>query len=333
MPTPSASVTIQGLGVYLPEKSVSNDELALSVDTSDEWIRTRTGIRERRVAAESEASSDLGLKACQSALADAGISAEEVALLIVATMSPDMSFPSTACILQGKMGLSHIVAFDITAACSGFLYAIETATRMMQSGQYRHALVVGAEKMTSLMDWDDRTTCVLFGDGAGACVLGLSDEPGGGVIDSLLRANGERADLLHMPGGGSARPATVATVQAHEHFLKMNGKEIFKVAVRDMGKVALDLLERCNVSPDEIACFIPHQANIRIIDAMAQRMGVPMDRFLINIDRYGNTSAASVPIALKEAVDNGRVKKGDYVLLAAFGAGLTWGATLIKWTS
>ncbi|MEM9226916.1 MAG: beta-ketoacyl-ACP synthase III [Verrucomicrobiota bacterium] len=332
MPTKSASVIIQGLGVHLPEKSVSNDELALTVDTSDEWIRTRTGIRERRVAPENEASSDLGLKASESALTEAGISAQEIDLLIVATMSPDMAFPSTACILQGKLGLNHITAFDITAACSGFLYALETATRMMQSGQYRHALVVGTEKMTSLMDWDDRTTCVLFGDGAGACVLGLSDEPGVGVIDSLLRANGEKADLLHMPGGGSVRPATVETVQAHEHFLKMNGKEIFKVAVRDMGKVALDLLERCEVSPDEVACFIPHQANIRIIDAMAQRMGVPMDRFLINIDRYGNTSAASVPIALKEAVDSGRVKKGDYVLLAAFGAGLTWGATLIKWT-
>lgn len=330
MPDSSTSVLLQGIGSYLPERILTNDELAKTVDTSDEWIRTRTGIGERRVAANGQASSDLAVEAAKAAMADAGITAQDLDLIIVATMSPDMAFPSTACLVQHKLGARQVTAFDVTAACSGFLYALETATSLLKAGAYRHALVIGAEKMTSLMDWDDRTTCVLFGDGAGAAVLSKSDTPGEGVIQTILRADGERPSMLWMPGGGSANPATVETVENHQHFLKMNGKEIFKVAVRDMGQVALDVLETAGVSPEEVACFIPHQANIRIIDSMAKRMGVSMDRFLINIDRYGNTSAASIPIALVEARETGRIKSGDYVLMAAFGAGLTWGASLVK---
>ncbi len=332
MPADTLSVTIQGIGAYVPAQVVTNAELSKTVDTSDEWIRTRSGIRERHIAPPEQATSDLAVEAANAAMEDAGIGPQDVDLIIVATMSPDMAFPSTACLVQNKIGAGHVAAFDITAACSGFLYALETGTRMMQSGNYRHALIIGAEKMSSLMDWEDRGTCVLFGDGAGAVVLGTSDQPGVGVIDSILRADGERPTLLYMPAGGSARPASAETVANREHFLKMNGKEIFKVAVRDMGKVALDLLEKVGLSPDEVACFIPHQANIRIIESMVARMGVPMDKFLVNIDQFGNTSAASIPLALEQARRTGKVKAGDYVLMAAFGAGLTWGASLVKLT-
>ena len=330
MPADTPSVIIKGIGAYVPAHVVTNDELSKTIETSDEWIRTRSGIGERRFAAPDEATSDLAVKAARAALEDAGVCAAEIDLIIVATMSPDMPFPSTACIVQGKLGAGCLAAFDITAACSGFLYALDAGSRMMQSGHYRNALIIGAEKMTSILDWDDRATCVLFGDGAGAVVLSAGSEPGTGVIDSLLRADGGRHELLQMPAGGSALPASAATVANHDHFLKMNGKEIFKVAVRDMGKVAMDLLEKCGVNPEEVACFIPHQANIRIIEAMVARMGVPMDKFLINIERYGNTSAASIPIALEEARRTGKVKSGDYVLMAAFGAGLTWAASLVR---
>ncbi|MBC2593102.1 ketoacyl-ACP synthase III [Ruficoccus amylovorans] len=332
MPADTPSVIFQGIGAYVPARIVTNEELSQTVDTSDEWIRTRSGIRERRIAGPGQATSDLAVEAARAALDDAGLTAQDIDLIIVATMSPDMSFPSTACLVQSKLGANCVAAFDISAACSGFLYALETGTRMMQAGSYRHALVIGAEKMSSLMDWDDRATCVLFGDAAGAVVLGKSDQPGVGVIDSILRANGERPSLLYMPSGGSLSPASAETVANHEHFLKMNGKEIFKVAVRDMGKVALDLLEKTGVSPSEVACFIPHQANIRIIEAMVARMGVPMDKFLVNIDQFGNTSAASIPLALEQARRTGKVKPGDYVLMAAFGAGLTWAASLVKLT-
>ncbi len=332
MPADNPSVIIQGLGIYAPERNVTNDDLSQVMDTTDEWIRTRTGIGARRLAAENEHTSDLGTKAAQAALADAGASIDEIDLIIVATMSQDMLFPSTACVIQGKLGARQVTAFDITAACSGFLYALETATRLLQSGSYGKALVIGAEKMSNILDWEDRATCVLFGDGAGACVLSKSDTPDTGILECILRADGSRPELLHMPAGGTAKPASKDTIDAREHFLRMNGKEIFKVAVRDMGKVALDVLEKAGVSPEEVACFIPHQANVRIIESMAQRMQVPMDKFLINIDRYGNTSAASIPIALYEARQSGRIKPGDHVLLAAFGAGLTWGASLIKWT-
>ncbi|MGE9296833.1 MAG: beta-ketoacyl-ACP synthase III [Puniceicoccales bacterium] len=325
------SVVISGLGARIPDRVVTNDDLAKFVDTSDEWIRTRSGISERRVAADDETSSILGAAAAEMAIADAGIDRDEIDLVICGTMSPDMLFPSTACLIQARLGLRPVAAFDVVAACSGFLYVLEVGTQLMRSGKYRRALVIGAEKMSSIMDWEDRTTCVLFGDGAGAAVLSLSDQPNIGVGEIALRAEGSKPELLWMPSGGSRQPASHNTIDEHGHFLKMNGKEIFKSAVREMGEITLETIERNGLTPDDIKCFIPHQANIRIIESLAKRLGVPMDRFYVNIDRFGNTSAASVPIALWEARQKGRFGPGDTVLLAAFGAGLTWGGAIIRW--
>ncbi len=331
MAATKTSVLIKGIGVYAPENIITNNDLAQRVETSDEWIRTRSGISERRLATEGVLTSDLAVEAGRAAIQDAGITPEEVDLLIVATMSPDMPFPSTACIVQHKLGLRHIPAFDIVAACSGFLYMLEVGTQMMRSGLYRNALIIGAEKMSSILDWQDRSTCVLFGDGAGACVLQAGGEPGYGVLDAVLGADGAVPSLLHMPSGGVASPASHATVDARGHCLKMNGKEVFKLAVREMGEAVLNSLEKNGLSPDQVACFIPHQANIRIIDSLAKRLQVSMDRFLINIDRFGNTSAASIPLALEEARRLQRFGSGDYLMLVAFGAGLTWAATPIRW--
>jgi 3-oxoacyl-[acyl-carrier-protein] synthase-3 len=329
----SDSIILRGLGSYAPAKRLSNDDLTHLVDTSDEWIRSRTGIRERRIAAHEESSSDMGVAAARLALADAKLKAEDVDLIIVGTMTPDLPFPATACILQHKLGLRTVPAFDVGAACSGFLYILEVGAAMLRAGPYKTVLVVGAEKMSSVLDWQDRSTCVLFGDGAGAAVLTRSEQPGVGVLGSLLRADGSDVALIHMPGGGSASPTTHASVEERKHFLKMNGKEVFKVAVREMEKVILDLLGQHQLTPAQIGCVVPHQANIRILEALSGRMGVPLERFIINIDRYGNTSAASIPLALDEARATGRIKPGDYVVLVAFGAGLTWGATLLKWHS
>lgn len=325
------SVLIKGIGVYAPDNIVTNDDLAQKVETSDEWIRTRSGIRERRIAPDGLLTSDLAVEAGKAAIRDAGIKPEDVDLLIVATMSPDMPVPSTACIVQHKLGLRHIPAFDIVAACSGFLYMLEVGTQMMRSGLYRNALIIGAEKMSAILDWQDRSTCVLFGDGAGACVLQAGDDPAYGVLDAVLGADGTTPSLLHIPAGGSASPTSHATVDARSHYLKMNGKEVFKLAVREMGDAIVTCLEKNGLRPDQITCFIPHQANIRIIDSLAKRLDVSMDRFLINIDRFGNTSAASIPLALEEARRLGRFNRGDYLMLVAFGAGLTWAATPIRW--
>jgi len=331
MTHPAPSVLISGLGARIPERIVSNDELAKSVDTSDEWIRSRSGIAERRVAADHETSSSLGAAAAEMAIADAGIDRSEIDLVICGTMTPDMLFPSTACLIQARLGLGPVAAFDVVAACSGFLYILEVGTQLMRSGKYRRALIIGAEKMSSIMDWEDRTTCVLFGDGAGAAVLSLGDQPGLGVGEIVLRAEGSRPELLWMPAGGSFRPASLETIAEHGHFLKMNGREVFKTAVREMGEITLETIEKNNLKPEDITCFVPHQANIRIIESLAKRLHVPMERFYINIDRYGNTSAASVPIALWEARQQRRFGSGDRILLAAFGAGLTWGSAVVHW--
>lgn len=325
------SVIISGIGFYTPSKVLTNDELSTFVDTSDEWIRTRSGIRERRIAAPDEGTSDMGVAAAKAALADAGLKAEDVDLLIVGTMTPDLTFPSTACLIQHKLGLRTVPALDVAAACSGFLYTLDVAASMLRGGNYRTALVIGAEKMSSMLNWNDRTTCVLFGDGAGACVLRTTDRPGVGLLDSNLGADGSNPSLLYMPAGGSSCPASVESVKAGLHYLKMNGREVFKLAVKGMETASLQVLRRQGLSADDITCVIPHQANIRIIEALADRLGIGMDRFVINIDRYGNTSAASIPIALAEARAEGRIHSGDSILLAAFGAGLTWGASLIKW--
>jgi len=310
---------------------LTNEELSKRVDTSDEWIRTRTGIRERRIAGPDEQVSTMGTRAAQEALKAAGLSPADIDLLIVATITPDLTMPATACLIHNQLGLEAGVAcFDLNAACSGFLYALDTACAMIVSGRYRHALVVGAEKLSGAVDWTDRSTCVLFGDGAGAAVVGMPAEPGRGLIGTCLGTL-DGTDLLWIPAGGSQLPATAETLAAGRHCIQMKGREIFKLAVRVMDDAARDILEQHQVKPDQISCVIPHQANLRIIEAIAQYLELPLERFFINLDRYGNTSAASIPIALDEASRAGRIKKGDLLLLVAFGAGLTYGSALIRW--
>jgi 3-oxoacyl-[acyl-carrier-protein] synthase-3 len=325
------SVIISGTGIYLPKRVVTNDDMARIVDTSDEWIRTRTGIAERRYADDAETTSRMATEAARQALQAAGARAEEVDLLIVSTMTPDMPFPSTACLVQSQLGLGHITAFDIQAACSGYIYALNTATNLLRSGAYKKALIIGAEKMSSILDFEDRTTCVLFGDGASAALLECSEVEDHGILSSITGSDGSNPELLYQPAGGSTRPACAESVSARQHFIKMNGREIFKQAVRVMGQVSSDVLERHGYTCDQVNLLIPHQANMRIIDSLAKRMDLPMERLHNNLERYGNTSAASIGIALHEAHREGRIHSGDLVLLVAFGAGLTWGSTLIKW--
>lgn len=325
------SVIFRGTGAYTPENVVTNDDLTKIVDTNDEWIRTRTGIRERRFAAAGEHTSDLACAAATRALEASGVKRSEIDLIIVATMTPDMPFPSTACLVQSKLGLPNVTAFDVQAACSGFVYATSIASSMLLSGNFKNALVIGAEKTSGILDFEDRTTCVLFGDGAGAAVLSCVDQPGVGILGSVNGADGANPSLLQQPAGGSAIPSSPESLNARQHFLKMNGKEIFKLAVRVMGQASTDVLDRFGYSPEDVSLVIPHQANIRIIDSLAKRLNLPMEKFHNNLDRFGNTSAASVPIALDEALRLGRIRSGDLVLLVAFGAGLTWASTLIKW--
>jgi 3-oxoacyl-[acyl-carrier-protein] synthase-3 len=326
------SVIIAGVGSYAPPRVLTNDDLAKIVDTSDEWIRTRSGIRERHIAADDQATSDLAIHAAQAALFDAKITAAEIDLLIVATCTPDYPVPATACVVQHKLGvLPHATCFDISAACTGFLYAMEIAYGQLLTGRYKCALIIGAEKLSSIVDWKDRTTCVLFGDGAGAAVLKKVNETGVGIIGSDLGADGELLELLYTPAGGSRCPASPLTVEAGSHFLHMKGKEVFKNAIKVMETVAREMVEQHHLTFDQISLVIPHQANFRIIEALAGNLGVPLDRFYVNLDRYGNTSAASIPLALDEARRAGRIKPGDYTLLVAFGAGLTYGSTLIRW--
>ena len=326
------STVILGTGAYAPERVMTNAELARMVDTSDEWIRARSGIRERRIAGPTENTSDMGAEAGRRALRDAQVEVKEIDLLVVATMTPDMPMPAAACLIQSKLGLAEATAcFDVNAACSGFLYALDTACAMVASGRYKKALVVGAEKLSSVIDWKDRTTNLLFGDGAGAVVIGASDEAGKGLIATKLGSLAETDELLNIPGGGSAVPASAESIARGDHFLKMKGKEVFKLAVRGMEEAARDILEQQGIPANHIGLVIPHQANLRIIEAIAQYLELPMDRFFVNVDRYGNTSAASIPLALDEARAAGRVKAGDLTLLVAFGAGLTYGSALIRW--
>mgnify|MGYP001386931721 FL=1 len=320
---------LRGIGSYVPERKVDNQELSKKVDTSDEWIRTRTGIKERRFAAENENTSDLALKASRRALEDAGVSPEKIDLVVVATITPDMAFPSTACLLQHKLGIPKVASFDLEAACSGFLYALDVADGMLSSGRYECALVVGAEKLSSIMDWEDRTTCVLFGDGAGAAVLTKEGE-GAEMIGFQCGADGSNPSLLHQPAGGSMQPASQETVDSRGHFLKMNGREIFKSAVRVMERAAIELLEKHGFDKNEVDHVIPHQANARIVESLSQRLEIPLDKFYCNLYKFGNTSAASIPLALDEAYKSETFKKGDLGLLVAFGAGLTWSATLVR---
>ncbi|HEY4249084.1 MAG TPA: beta-ketoacyl-ACP synthase III [Lacunisphaera sp.] len=327
-----ASVIIAGVGSYVPERILTNDDLSKMVDTSDEWIRTRSGIRERHIAADDQATSDLALEAAKLALHDAEITASDIDLLIVATCTPDYPMPATACVVQHKLGVPpHATCFDIAAACTGFVYATEIAYGQLLTGRYKCALVIGAEKLSSIVNWKDRTTCVLFGDGAGAAVLKKVEQPGVGIIGSDLGSDGEMMELLYTPAGGSRRPTSPLTIEAGGHFIHMKGKEVFKNAVRVMETVAREMVEQHHLTFDQINLVIPHQANYRIIESLAGSLGIPMDRIYSNLDRYGNTSAASIPLALDEARRAGRIKPGDYTLLVAFGAGLTYGSTLIRW--
>lgn len=326
-----SSIIISGVGSYLPERRLGNDELSQMVDTTDEWIVGRTGIRERRIGALNESTSVLAMNAAEAAIRDAGVKKEEIDMVIVGTLSPDMPFPATACGVQYRLGLGHVPAFDIQAACSGFVYALEVGHKMMRGGGYRNILVIGAEKMSSILDWTDRATCVLFGDGAGAVILSRIEEGGYGVIDSLLAADGSQSELLYVKAGGSLHPTSQATLDNKEHFLRMTGREVFKYAVRLMEQSIQAILERNGLVPGDIDLVIPHQANMRIIEALTNRLNFPIEKCIVNLDSYGNTSAASIPIALAEAYEGGRIKRGDNILLVAFGAGLTWGATLIRW--
>ena len=325
----SSPIGILGLGFYLPSKVMTNADIEKIVDTTDEWIRTRTGIQTRRIAAPQENTSDLAVKAAQAALAQAGLKPADMDMIMVATMTPDMPCPATACLVQAKLGAPQAAAIDISAACSGFVYGLVMARHMVAGGAYKNILVIGAEVLSRFVDWKDRSTCVLFGDGAGAAVIGSTSQ--GQILSTYLGSDGSKVDLLNVPGGGTATPATHESVDNRLHFLKMNGGEVFKHAVRGMSDAALRAVKDAGITPEQIACVVPHQANIRIIQAVVERAGIPLEKVYLNVDRYGNMSAASTVVALCEAVRDGRIKKGDYALLVAFGAGLTWGSAVIKW--
>ena len=331
-PAPSGTglrAALTGLGSYLPEKVMTNADFAKIVDTSDEWILTRTGIRERHVARSDEAASDMAVEASLRALEAAGVKAEAVEMIVVATLTPDHAFPNTACLVQRKIGAKNAFCFDLEAACSGFIFGVEMARRCIEGGGVRTALVIGSEKMSSIVDYTDRQTCVLFGDGAGAAVLQATGD-GRGVLGTVMGSDGDLADLLIQPAGGSRTPATEETVKQKLHMIRMSGREVFKHAVLNMVHSIKKALAISGCALPDIACVIPHQANLRIIEAIADRLGVGADRFYINVDRTGNMSSASIPVALDEALRSGRVKRGDKVLTVAFGSGFTWGASVIQ---
>ena len=327
---PTRKVAIVGTGSYVPEKVLTNADLEQIVETSDEWIYSRTGMKERHIAAPDQATSDLGAAAARRALEDAGVLPEEVDLLIVATLSPDMPFPSTACFVQDKIGAKNAYCFDLGAACSGFLYALETARNQIASGAVKTAVIVGAEKMSAVVDWEDRGTCILFGDGAGAAVLQATDT-GRGILKSVMGSDGALADLLWTPGGGTRFPASPEMLSQRLNYLKMQGREVFKHAVTRMTEAVVEALRQNELTSDDIACFIPHQANIRIIDAIAKKLNIA-GRIFSNLEKYANTSSAALAIALDEAAKSGVIQRGDLVALTVFGGGFTWGATVLEWS-
>ena len=332
-PASRTGVSLLGTGSYLPARVMTNADLEKIVETSDEWIASRTGIRERRIAAEGEHTSDIGAGAARQALEQAGVAAEEVDLILVATASPDMFFPATACLIQKLIGARRATCMDISAACSGFLYAIEMARHMIDAGAIRYALIIGAEKLSAMVDWSDRNTCVLFGDGAGAAVLGRrpAERPGRGILGSYMGSDGDYCQILGVPGGGTRCPVTPENFDQRLNTIKMLGKETFKQAVSAMTSASLEVLDRTGLTLEDIACIIPHQANVRIIDAIRERLKVPADKFFMNLDRTGNTGAAAVAIALDEAHRSGRIKAGDKVLMVVFGSGLTWASMVVEW--
>ncbi len=318
-------------GSYLPEKVLTNHDLEKIVDTSDEWITERTGIKERRIADEKQTSSDLAYEAATAAMKTAGLKPRDLDLIVVGTVTPDMPFPSTACILQHKLGAKHAAAFDLNAACSGFLYSLAAGNSFVQSGGAKRVLVVGTEMLSKFTDWTDRTTCVLFGDGAGAVILEPSDDDTG-VYSVDVHADGTMGDLLNIPGGGSKSPPSAETLKEGLHYIRMRGNETFKVAVKTLANIAEETLKKNNLKPSDLSLLIPHQANLRIIQATAKRLNLPMEQVVINIERTGNTSSASIPVALDEAVRTRRIRQGDHILMEAFGGGLTWASALVKWS-
>jgi 3-oxoacyl-[acyl-carrier-protein] synthase-3 len=323
-------VSITGLGANVPERVLTNGELAKMVDTSDEWIVTRTGIHERRVAGPDEALSDISLPAARKALERAGVSPESLDLIVVATVTPDMLFPATAAILADELGAVDAAAYDLSAGCTGFMYAVAQASAMLAAGLGRRALVVGGDLLSKIVDWSDRTTCVVFGDGAGAVVLERSAS--GGFLGFELGADGSGGLDLYVPAGGSRGPASAETVAGREHYVRMNGREVFKFATRVLVSSGQKLLDECGVAVEEIDVYVPHQANVRIIEHAVEKLGILPERVVINVDRYGNTSSGSIPLALADAMDEGRLREGDLVLMTGMGAGLTWGSGLIEWT-
>ena len=321
---------VRSVGSYVPKRVMTNDDLTKLVETSDEWITSRTGIKERRIAADDEFTSHLAANAALDALKKGNVSAKDVDLIIVATITPDMPFPSTACLVQQMIGADKAAAFDLEAACSGFVYALEVGQQFIMSKTYQTVLVIGAEKLSTIIDWEDRNTCVLFGDGAGAAVLqNIPDSHG--LLTATMGADGSKGNLLCMPGGGSQIPASEESLKNRLHFLRMDGRETFKNAVTAMCSAAKEVLSQCNLDIGQIDHIIPHQANHRIISAVGERLGVKEDQLFVNLQKYGNTSAASVAIALDEAATSGRLKRGDLILIIVFGAGLTWGAAVIEW--
>jgi 3-oxoacyl-[acyl-carrier-protein] synthase-3 len=324
--------TITAVGHYVPEKVLSNADLEKMVDTTDEWIRTRTGIRERRIC-EDGASAHMGAKALAALLENRGMKAEELDLIIVATVTPDMFFPSTACLIQEKVGAKKAWGFDLSGACSGFLFALITGAQFIESGQHSKVAIVGTDKMSSITDYTDRNNCILFGDAAAAVLLEPTENPEEGILDSILRCDGSGEKFLNMKAGGSAMPPSHETVDKRLHYIYQDGKSVFKVAVVGMADVSAEIMARNNLAGGEVDWLVPHQANLRIIDATADRMGLDRSKVMINIDRYGNTTAATVPLCLSEWWSTGKLKKGQMVVLASFGAGYTWGSVLIKWTA
>lgn len=322
---------ISAISHWVPEKVLTNIDLEKMVDTTDEWIRTRTGISERRILEDGKAVSHMGAEAAKLLLKQRGIDASEVDLIICATITPDMFFPSTGNLIQDKIGAKNAASFDISAACSGFIYALSLGTSFIESETYKKVIVVGSDKMSSITNYRDRNTCVLFGDAAGAVMLEPSEDENIGVIDSILHSDGSGADYLHMKAGGSKYPATLETVANDWHYIYQDGKAVFKFAVHNMADIAVKVLERNSYSGKDVTLLVPHQANLRIIDAVVKRLGLKPDQVMINIEKFGNTTAATIPVALSEAYQLGKLKKGDLVVLATFGAGFTWGSSLIKW--
>lgn len=325
------NATVTALGMYVPDKILDNAYFEKIVDTTDEWIRTRTGIKERRML-EQGATSDLAARAAQDLLDTHKIKAEDIDVIIVATVTPDMFFPATACLVQDKIGANKAWGFDLSAACSGFLFAFQTGASLVESGTYKKVLVIGADKMSAIVDYTDRNNCILFGDAAAAVLLEPTEDKNYGLKDSILRTDGSGKEALNMKGGGSLNPPSHETVDKKMHYLYQDGKAVFKVAVKGMADVSYELMKKNNLTGEDISYLVPHQANMRIIDATAERMGINRDKVMINIDRYGNTTAATIPLCIVEYYRNGKIKKGDNLILAAFGAGYTWGSSYLVWS-